>query len=188
MTVPVPDRRVLLVLAHPAYERARVNPALARAAAFVQGVTLHDLYEAYPDFLIDVEAEQQRLLDHDVIVLQYPLYWYATPALLKEWLDLVWLHGFAYGRGGTALRGKILMCAMTTGGSADDYRPGGDNRFSMAEFLRPMEQTAHLCGMGWAAPYVVHDAPVMSEEAVEAAVDGYRRRLAALAAGEAASA
>ena len=64
----------------------------------MEGVRLHDLYEAYPDFLIDVEAEQALLLEHDVIVFQHPVYWYSSPAILKEWQDLVLEHGFAYGR------------------------------------------------------------------------------------------
>ena len=49
-----------------------------------------------------MDEEQQRLADHDLIVLQFPLYWYTGPALLKEWLDLVWLQGFAYGESGGA--------------------------------------------------------------------------------------
>jgi glutathione-regulated potassium-efflux system ancillary protein KefG len=177
----VPSPRVLLVFAHPAYERARVNPALARAAEGAPGVTVHDLYETYPDFLIDVEAEQRRLLDHQVIALQYPMYWYSSPALLKEWLDLVWLHGFAYGQGGTKLRGKALFCALTTGGQAKAYGPAGGNRFSVAEFLRPMEQTAHLCGMRWLEPFVVHGAATLSDAELNACTAAYVQRLAGLA-------
>jgi hypothetical protein len=97
---------VLLTLAHPALERSRANRALAKAAKGLEGVTFHDLYETYPDFAIDIEAEQEKLLAHDVIAVQFPLYWYSTPALMKEWFDLVWLHGFAYGLDGNALAGK----------------------------------------------------------------------------------
>ena len=179
---PPSDPRLLLVLAHPTYERSRANSALAAAAEGVAGVTLHDLYEAYPDFMIDVKREQKRLLEHAVIALQFPLYWYSTPALLKEWLDHVWLHGFAYGRDGTSLRGKTLHCAVTTGGVAADYGAGGANRFSIAEFLRPLEQTAHLCGMRWAEPFVVHGAAVLDEPARAAEAERYRRRLGELVA------
>src|SRR3989338_1116681 len=105
---------VLLVFAHPALERSRANAVLAEAAKQAAGVTFHDLYETYPDFVIDVDAEQEKLLAHQVIALQFPFYWYSTPALLKEWLDLVWLHGFAYGKGGDRLKGKQLFFACTT--------------------------------------------------------------------------
>jgi glutathione-regulated potassium-efflux system ancillary protein KefG len=152
------------------------------AARQVAGVTLHDLYEVYPAFTIDVRAEQKRLLRHAVIGLQFPLYWYSTPALLKEWMDLVWLHGFAYGVGGDALEGKRLFVACTTGGRAETYGPEGYNRFPIEDFLLPLEQTAHLCGMVWEKPFIVHAAAAKTELALKTGADAYRRRLAALAA------
>lgn len=174
---------VLLVYAHPAHERARVNPALMAAAKGVAGIDVHDLYEAYPDFLIDVEAEQQRLLDHAAVVLQFPMFWYSTPALLKEWLDLVFLHGFAYGEGGTRLVGKTLLVATSTGGQSQAYGPRGGNRFTIEELLRPLEQTAFLCGMAWADPFIVHGAATLTEAGLASAQASYTVRLAALAAG-----
>lgn len=172
--------RMLLVFAHPALERSRANRVLVETAENAPGVTFHDLYETYPDFVIDVEAEQARLLAHDVIGLQFPMYWYSTPALLKEWLDLVWLHGFAYGKGGTRLRGKRLFVACTTGGPAEAYHKRGYNRFTMDEFLRPLEQTAHLCGMSWETPFVVHGAPLKDEAGLKAKAEFYAKRLASL--------
>ncbi|MDX1383156.1 MAG: NAD(P)H-dependent oxidoreductase, partial [Thermoanaerobaculia bacterium] len=95
---------VLVLLAHPALERSRINARMAAAAAELEGVLVRDLYEAYPDLDVDVDAEQRLLAAHDVVIFQHPLYWYSTPALLKEWMDLVLQHGWAYGDGGTALR------------------------------------------------------------------------------------
>jgi glutathione-regulated potassium-efflux system ancillary protein KefG len=171
---------VLLVLAHPALERSRANRVLAKAAKSLFGVTFRDLYETYPDFAIDVAAEQSALLAHDVIALQFPLYWYSTPALMKEWLDLVWLHGFAYGQDGVALRGKRLFVACTTGASAKAYHAQGYNRFSMDDFLRPLEQTAHLCGMVWETPFVVHGAAVKDDTVLRGEADRYKARIASL--------
>ena len=171
---------VLLVLAHPALERSRANRALAKAAKGLSGVTFKDLYETYPDFVVDIETEQEALLKHDVIALQFPLYWYSTPALMKEWLDLVWLHGFAYGEDGVALKGKKLFVACSTGASAKAYHMHGYNRFSMDEFLRPLEQTAHLCGMEWETPFVVHGASVKDDAALKAEAERYKARVASL--------
>ena len=154
-----PDERaggLLLVLAHPAYERSRANRALFDSVGVPQGVTLHDLYEHYPDFMIDVRREQSLLTAHATIALQFPLYWYAMPALLKEWFDLVWLHGFAYGHDGTRLAGKTLFCITTTGSDAGSYAPEGRNGHPVEDFLRPLERTAHLCGMRWEPPLVIH--------------------------------
>ena len=178
-------RRLLLVLAHPALERSYANRPLAKAAKTLKGVSFHDLYETYPDFLIDVDAEQARLVAHQVIALQFPMQWYSTPSLLKEWIDMVWLRGFAYGAGGTALRGKTLFVAATAGSPRDDYTPRGAHYYSTAEFLRPLERTAALCGMEWAEPFIVHAARTKEAETLLAEARAYRARLSALIEAEA---
>lgn len=147
---------VLILFAHPALEKSRVNLRLAREAMAVPGVTFHDLYEAYPQFLIDVKREQALLGSHEIVILQHPFYWYSSPALLKEWQDLVLEFGYAYGKGGTALKGKYLLNAVTTGGPEEAYHAQGYNRFTMRQLLAPFEQTATLCGMTYLAPFVVH--------------------------------
>ena len=151
------EHRILILFAHPAYQHSKANKALIKAASGLPDLTIHDLYETYPDFLIDVEHEQQLLVDHDLIICQYPLFWYATPSLLKEWLDLVLAHNFAYGPEGTALQDKRLMCCLTTGGSTDAYSPTGMNGYRLPEFLRPMERTAVFCGMHWLPPFAVQN-------------------------------
>jgi glutathione-regulated potassium-efflux system ancillary protein KefG len=157
--------RVLILFAHPALERSRVNRFLARAVEGLADVTFHDLYEEYPDFQIDVKREQELLLAHDIIVLQHPFYWYSCPSLLKEWLDLVLEHGFAYGSEGKALQGKVLLNAVTTAGPQTAYSPEGYNRFTMRQLLAPFDQTAHLCGMLYLAPFVIHSSLTISQPA-----------------------
>ncbi len=177
----MPAARVLVLFAHPAFQKSRVNRRLSAAAAAVPGVTLHDLYEAYPDFHVDVPREQALLLAHDAVVFQHPFYWYSCPALLKEWQDLVLAPGFAYGPGGDRLRGKRFLSAITTGGDAEAYTRAGRNRFTIAELLAPFEQTAHLCGMLWQPPFVVHRATRLDDEAELARhAAAYAARLATL--------
>ena len=172
--------RLLLTLAHPALERSRASRAMLDAAEGLPGVKVHDLYEAYPDFVVDVPTEQARLKRHDVIALQFPIHWYAPPALLKEWLDMVWLHGFAYGKGGEALKGKRLFVAATTGHPAESYHRRGEDRYSLDEFLRPLEQTAAFCGMTWETPFIVHNAVSKSATALKEEARRYRQRLISL--------
>ena len=148
--------KVLILFAHPAFQKSRAQKHLVAATRSLDEVTFHDLYEAYPDFNIDVPHAQHLLRDHDLIVLQHPFYWYSCPTLLKEWLDLVLEYGFAYGHQGTALEGKKVLTVITTGGSQDAYRSDGYNRFTIRQFLAPFEQTAVLCGMRYLPPYVVH--------------------------------
>jgi glutathione-regulated potassium-efflux system ancillary protein KefG len=174
-------RRVLVLFAHPVLERSRVNRRLIGAIRDVEHVTIHDLYERYPTMSIDVEHEQALLLAHDVIVFQHPFYWYSVPAILKEWQDLVLEHGWAYGAGGTKLRDKITLNAISTGGPELAYRKGGYNRFTVRELLAPWEQTAHLCGMRFLAPFTVHAAlRIASDDDVAARREDYRRLLVAL--------
>lgn len=151
-------RRILILFAHPTLERSRVNRRLIDGVRALADVTVHDLYEEYPTFGIEVAREQALLAAHDVVVMHHPFYWYSAPALLKEWMDLVLELGWAYGPGATALRGKLMLNAITTGGTADAYRTDGKNRFTMRELLAPFDQSAHLCGMTYLAPFVVHAA------------------------------
>jgi len=172
--------RVLVLFAHPALEKSRVNRRLAAEVAGLEGVTFHDLYEAYPDFDVDVRREQALLGAHDVVVLQHPFFWYSTPAPVKQWEDLVLEHGWAYGSGGQALRGKRLLSTITTGGRETAYREDGLNRFTIRQLLAPLEQTAVLCGMEYLPPFVVHGTHRLEEPEIAAAVRDYRRVVEAL--------
>lgn len=156
--------RILVLFAHPAFHRSRVNRVLVEAVKAMEGITFHDLYDAYPDFGIDVASEQELLVAHDVVVFHHPFFWYSTPAILKEWQDLVLQHNWAYGHRGTALRGKTLFNVITTGGREEAYRAEGHNRFTMRELLAPVEQTARLCGMDFLPPFVAHGTHRMGEE------------------------
>jgi glutathione-regulated potassium-efflux system ancillary protein KefF len=82
----------------------------------LENVEIRSLYQLYPDFNIDIAAEQEALSRADLIVWQHPMQWYSTPPLLKLWIDKVFSHGWAYGHNGNALKGKSLMWAVTTGG------------------------------------------------------------------------
>jgi len=183
--VNTPDSRcpILLLFAHPALEKSRVNLALLDAAQRVDGVTVHDLYELYPDFHIDVEREQGLLLNHEIVIFQHPLFWYSTPSILKEWQDLVLEHGWAYGSEGAALAGRRLVSVISTGGSEEAYQEGGYNRFTIRQLMAPIEQTAHLCSMAYGPAFVVHGTHLMKLETIERHAKEYGRFLAAASSG-----
>ncbi len=177
-------RSILVLFAHPAQHRSEAQTLLARIARGVPGVTFADLYAEYPRFDIDIDREQARLAAHDVVVFQHPVYWYSTPALLKEWQDLVLEYGWAYGTGGTALRGKLFLCAVTAGGPEEAYAASGYNRFPLRVLLSPLEQTANLCGMVYLPPFVLFAARRAAEGAALALhAARYRRLLEALRDG-----
>lgn len=110
------------------------------------------------------------MLQADRIVLQFPLYWYSSPPVLKAWLDQVLLMGFAYGPTGSALAGKEMVLAVTTGGPAESYQHAAFNNFTMDEFLTPFQQTATMVGMRYLTPYVLHSALRRDRAAVAALV------------------
>ena len=176
--------RVLILFAHPAFQKSRVNRRLIAAVRNMESVTINDLYEEYPDFFVNIKREQELLLSHDIIIFQHPLYWYSCPALLKEWQDLVLQYGFAYGTHGTKLHGKWVLTAITTGGPLSAYQRDGYNYFTIRELLRPFEQTVRLCGMVYLPPFVLSGTLAVKNEAefVEFATL-YRRAIESLRDG-----
>ncbi len=179
------DKNILLLFAHPSLERSEVNADLLLASRQVEGITVVDLYAEYPSFRIDIDREQRRLREHDVVVFMFPMYWYSTPAILKEWQDLVLEHGFAYGHEGTELRGKWFLCAFTAGGGESAYQEQGYNHYSVRELLRPLEQTATLCGMQYLPPFGLFGSRTALEEGrVDSHVQGWQRLLKQLQAGQ----
>jgi glutathione-regulated potassium-efflux system ancillary protein KefG len=172
--------RVLVLFAHPAVRTSRVQVALAAAARGTAGVTVHDLYEAYPDFDIDIEAEQQLLAAHDVVILQFPFFWYSVPPIIKQWFDLVLEHGWAYGSRGTALAGKRGAVAMSTGGRQTAYTADGYNGYTFADFLRPVESTMRLCRMEWVPPFIVAGSHAITPAEIAAEAARYSEWLSAL--------
>jgi glutathione-regulated potassium-efflux system ancillary protein KefG len=171
----VQANRVLVLFAHPALEKSRVNRKLIQAIQGIEGVTIHDLYERYPHLHIQVKAEQALLLRHDVIVFQHPFYWYSSPAIIKEWQDVVLEYGFAYGHEGVALQGKKFLTAITTGGGVEAYRREGQNFFTIRELLAPFEQTARLCGMEYLPPFVIQSTPQLSKAEIQQHASDYRQ-------------
>ncbi len=188
---------VLVITAHPQMQDSRVNRRLmkrareagAQAAAPAQAssssssstpaarIVVRDLYALYPDYLIDVAAEQALLTPARLVVWQHPIHWYSMPPLMKLWVDEVLTFGWAYGPGGNALRGKDLWLVATTGGPEDSYHPESYNRYRFDAFLPPYEQTAALCGMRFLPPLLLHGAHQVGDVDVEVHEAVFAQRL-----------
>ncbi|OCQ23086.1 FMN reductase [Pseudoalteromonas luteoviolacea] len=138
------------------------------AGSYANSVILHELKQSianidiryldklYPDFKIDIQAEQNALINADVIVLQFPFYWYSIPALLKKWLDDVFAYDFAFGANGDKLKGKDLILSFTVGGPEESYDPLGYNHFTVEQLIYPLQQTAYLTGLNFCEPIYTH--------------------------------
>ena len=174
--------RVLVLVSHPNLEDSRINDALATAAGSVDGVTVRHIDSALRDNNghFDVQAEQAIVDAHDVLVFQFPWYWYSAPAVVKQYLDEILTRGWAY-VGGSALEGKPVIFAITTGGIADAYRADGQNKFTMNELLAPYIATANMTKMVWNEPFVVHGVRSLSDQELSDAALAYQELLTTFA-------
>jgi glutathione-regulated potassium-efflux system ancillary protein KefG len=169
--------RILILFAHPNFHKSVVNRELIKPLQNVENITFHDLYEAYPDFFIDVKTEQDLIRRHDVIAFMHPFFWYSSPALLKEWQDLVLENGFAYGEKGVALQGKKLLSIITTDGSQAFYESGEGDQPTIQQLLKPIEQMARLCGMQYLSPLVFYDVHHIHFETLLQYAQGLKNKL-----------
>ncbi|AWB46581.1 general stress protein [Paenibacillus sp. CAA11] len=172
--------KTLIIVAHPDLQSSRINRALAESMKGRPDTTVHVLYEVYPDKGIDITREQQLLDEHDRIIFQYPLYWYSTPPLLKQWFDEVLAYGWAYGPGGEHLQGKEIGIAISTAGTAASYQPGGFNLFTIRDIAKPMEALANYVSAHYLPPFAVHNANHITDEQIAESKAAYVQHLAAV--------
>lgn len=174
---------ILVVYAHPYPARSRACAALLEAIRGLADVEVRSLYDLYPDFDIDGDAERRALERARLVVWLHPMYWYSVPALLKHWFDHVLVKGWAHGEGGRSLAGKDCLWVTTTGGGEDAFTAQGRHRHPFQAFEPPIRQTAQYCGMNWLPPIAVrgsHDVPV---EELRAAGGNLRSAIDAWVAG-----
>lgn len=140
--------------------------------------------------LSDVAVEQQKLLAADAVILQFPMWWYSVPAIMKSWIERVFVWGFGFGyKDGTsnyrfgdgALKGKRALVEVQTGGGAANYGPRGING-PVEQLLFPLTHGAlFYAGMDVLPTHAVHSTMAVStQEQVEAIKDAWRERLAGL--------
>jgi len=148
---------VVVISGHPNLDESWTNKViLQQLEHHIDSIDIRRLDALYPDYHIDIAAEQHALLDADIIVLQYPYYWYSVPALLKKWIDDVFAFNFAYGPQGDKLKNKHFILSFTVGGPEESYTPLGYNHFSIEELARPLQQTCYLAGMVFHKPIYTH--------------------------------
>jgi CPA2 family monovalent cation:proton (H+) antiporter-2 len=138
-------KKVLIISGHPELrDNSFANKIImGDLAKLLPDAVIDDLSALYPDYKINVEAEQKKLTNADIIVLQFPIFWYSCPALLAKWMEDVFVRGFSHGSQGKALVGKKLLLSFTTGAPESAY----DESFPMDAMTGRFSQTAVLTGM-----------------------------------------
>ncbi|WP_394830252.1 NAD(P)H-dependent oxidoreductase [Pendulispora rubella] len=137
----------------------------------------------------DVASEQEKLLAADALILQFPLWWFGMPAILKGWVDRVFAYGLAYGYKGEGnryrygdggLKGKRALLSVMVGGPEKDYAPRGING-PLEELLFPITHgTLFFPGMEVLPTHAVYGSARMTAAGVEEAKAGWQARLEGL--------
>ncbi|GAB3228439.1 NAD(P)H-dependent oxidoreductase [Glycomyces halotolerans] len=142
--------------------------------------------EAYRNGTVaaDIRAEQERLLAADAVILQFPLWWFSMPAIMKGWVDRVLTNGFGYGStrgwpryGDGVLAGKRAMVSVTTGAAEPHLSDRGVNG-SIEDLLFPINHGIFFyTGMEVLPPFVVTGAVRFDQARYEEAAERLRQRL-----------
>lgn len=140
-------KNILIISGHPALrDNSFANKIIMEdLEKLLPEATFDCLSDLYPDYRIDVEAEQKKLVAADIIVLQFPIFWYSMPALLAKWMEDVFVHGFSHGTTGKALVHKKLLLSFTTGAPESAY----DASFPVEAMAERFVRTAGLTGMDY---------------------------------------
>ncbi|MFD1260915.1 NAD(P)H-dependent oxidoreductase [Entomomonas asaccharolytica] len=134
--------KTLVVVTHPNIENSKINKCwLEELKKYPERFTVHELYKAYPNGVINVEKEQLLIEQHAALVLQFPVYWFNCPPLLKQWLDEVFTYGWAYGQTGDKLTNRKVALAVSAGIKEQDFSKEGRYQYTLQELLRPFEVT-----------------------------------------------
>jgi putative NADPH-quinone reductase len=173
--------KTLIIVTHPNIENSVVNKRWAEAAhKNLNFVTIHSIYDRYPDMKIDIGAEQKLLMDYDVVVFQFPLYWFSTPPLLKMWFDEVLTQEFAYGRKESErnLRGKLIGIAVSAGIKEIDFTKEGRYEATLNEYLRPIISTIRYISAKPLPLFVQYGVEFgISQDTLDSSVDQYMQFL-----------
>lgn len=168
--------KTLVLVSHPDLGKSMTNKRwVDELRRYPDRYTVHEINLLYPDGVIDVEAEQKLVEAHGALVLQFPIFWFGCPPLMKKWLDDVFTYGWAYGSKSEGLRDRPVALAVTTGIRESDYGPDGVYRYTLEEFLSPFEATFRYARADYRpcfASYGTGGAP--TDEDLDAGVLAYR--------------
>ena len=158
--------KVLLVLCHPNYKESFANKIVVeKLKTLIPDIVVDNIHELYPDGKIDVKAEQEKLLNADTVVFQFPMYWFKSPYLLSKWVEDVFTHGFAYGSSGNKLEGKKLIVSLTMGGEKKEF----EGKTAMDRLVGPFEATALFVKMKFGGYACTYDIPFTIRETPDVA-------------------
>lgn len=147
----------LVIVAHPNKEKKSINQTWKETLENrFELVTVHDLYNTYPDSDIDVKKEQDLLNQHEHIVFQFPLYWMSYPPLLQKWLDQVFTNNYVL-EGESALKGKVFGLAVSCGQPKEIFSKNGPVGYTLEEVNTHLKAVIHIVGGKFFGIHAIYD-------------------------------
>ena len=152
--------KTLILVAHPNLEKSVIHKRwVEELKKYPERYTVHELHAVYPDGRIDVAKEQKLVESHGALILQFPIFWFNCPPMIKKWLDDVLTHGWAYGSdGGDKLTGRKVALAVTAGIKKEDYTETGRYRYTLSQLLTPFETTFRYTGADYRSFFAFYGA------------------------------
>lgn len=152
-----PESKILVISGHPNLEKSKANKAILKELErhFGKQISIRRLDKLYPNYQINAKAEQEAIKNADFIILQFPFYWYGTPAILKKWIDDVLYDYFSGNKLSGKFKDKVVIASVTIGGSEKRYTAPHK---TVATYLIPLQETFEVIGAEWAPPVYSFDA------------------------------
>lgn len=173
-------KKTQIICGHPRLSQSTANRVILEHLINVQGISVSDIQMDYPNGNLDVEAEQRKLMEADLIVLQFPFIWYGMPSHMKAWLEKVFSYGFAFGPGGDKLKNKKLLLSITLGGSSEAYSAEGQHLHPVETFILPLQLFAKYCGMHYLKPvysYEMASTPGVNDKIIQGKAELHAQRV-----------
>lgn len=164
------SKNVLVLLSHPYLSTSKTHLAISTKLASTAGVTVRHIDQLSRNGEhFDAKEEQKLWEDADSIILEFPLYWYHSPASLKQYLDDVLTENWAY-QDAYKLEGKNLQVLTTTGGIEELYSAKGEHGFSLSEILTPYKAIASFTKMNYLPELAIYAANFLKPEELESQI------------------
>ncbi|MDE9453692.1 NAD(P)H-dependent oxidoreductase [Xenorhabdus bovienii] len=158
--------KILSIIGHPNLSDSRLSAEFIKQLPKFD-VTVRLLEKQHINYIFNVEEEQNELICYDRIVFIFPMFWYSMPALMKKWIDDVFLPGFAYARHGDKLASKEIQVVTTVGAPKEGYRAGGFNNYTIDDLLKPIQQTANYVKAKYLPSIAIYESVFLSENTIQ---------------------
>ena len=164
--------KTMVVISHPTIQTSSSQQFFLATLKGEEAVTVRHLdevwSEAKPHFT--KSDEEKALVDSSAerLILQFPMYWYQAPSVMKEWIDTVMSKSAPFTK-----QIKELGIVVTLGVKEEAFRAGGKEQFTLPELLRPFQALANAMGWTYLPIFEVHQFDYKTEEAKQALLVEY---------------